>query len=108
MVLAVQALGVSEQAMPRSAADEREYRRGLVLGFTLAEVLILLLFLLLLAFAARFDELEQTAEAFAKIKPLVTSSIDGESARDLVKHINSVEALTKRVKELEFANSNLN
>jgi chromosome segregation ATPase len=36
----------------RSASDEREHRRGLVLGLTMAEVLLLLLFLLLLALGA--------------------------------------------------------
>lgn len=37
----------------RLASDEREHRRGLVLGLTMAEVLLLLLFLLLLALAGR-------------------------------------------------------
>ena len=44
--------------MSQVAIDETEYRRGLVLGLTLAEMLLLLLFLVLLALAARF----QTAE----------------------------------------------
>jgi endonuclease YncB( thermonuclease family)/flagellar motor protein MotB len=62
--------------MPRGAVDEREHRRGLVLGLTLAEVLLLLLFLLLLAFAARLDDLERTAEAFAKITHLMNGKIN--------------------------------
>lgn len=41
----------------RPIIDEREHRRGLVLGLTLAEVLLLLLFLLLLALGARLQQL---------------------------------------------------
>src|SRR5262249_13774562 len=37
--------------------DEREHRRGLVLGLTLAEILILLLFLLLLALGTRLEKM---------------------------------------------------
>ena len=43
--------------MARYLVDEREHRRGLVLGLTLAEVLILLLFLLLLTLGARLVKL---------------------------------------------------
>jgi Tfp pilus assembly protein PilV len=43
-------------------ADEREQRRGLVLGLTLAEVLLLLLFLLLLALAAKLQQLRYKVE----------------------------------------------
>jgi endonuclease YncB( thermonuclease family)/flagellar motor protein MotB len=93
--------------MVRSAINEREHRRGLVLGLTLAEVLLLLLFLLLLALAARLHQLEQTAAAFEKVKPIITDGIDKEGARDLVARINSVTTLEKRVRDLEAANSKL-
>jgi hypothetical protein len=47
--------------MPRYLVDEREHRRGLVLGLTLAEVLILLLFLVLLALGSRIVRLQTEA-----------------------------------------------
>lgn len=43
--------------MSSRAFDDREHRRGLVLGLTLAEVLLLLLFLLLLALFWRLNDL---------------------------------------------------
>lgn len=43
--------------------DEREHRRGLVLGLTLAEVLLLLLFLMMLALGSRFAEAERFKQA---------------------------------------------
>ena len=39
--------------MASRTADEREQRRGLILGLTLAEVLLLLLFLLLLVLSSQ-------------------------------------------------------
>ena len=45
--------------MSQRILDEREHRRGLVLGLTLAEILILLLFLLLLALGVRLNKLEE-------------------------------------------------
>lgn len=49
--------------MSQRILDEREHRRGLVLGLTLAEVLILLLFMLLLALGARLNQLQREAHA---------------------------------------------
>jgi len=43
--------------MSQRVLDEREYRRGLVLGLTLAEIMILLLFLLLLALGTRLEQM---------------------------------------------------
>lgn len=45
--------------MGQILADEREHRRGLVLGFTLAEILLLLLFLLLLALGTKLQQLDK-------------------------------------------------
>ena len=106
VVLAVQALAARRKATPRSAIDEREHRRGLVLGLTLAEVLLLLLFLLLLALAARFHQLEDTAAAFDGQAP-DNRQHRQEGVRDLAVRINSVTALEKRVRELEAVNSKL-
>lgn len=96
--------------MLRSAIDEREHRRGLVLGLTLAEILILLLFLLLLTLAGRLQQLEQEKQAAVverdrktaeldKIKPLVTGSIDE-------RHQTLAER-ERKVTDLEVANSKL-
>jgi flagellar motor protein MotB len=49
--------------MSRSAIREAEHRRGMVLGFTLAEVLLLLLFLLLLAQGAQLVKLRDALES---------------------------------------------
>ncbi|MCC2099180.1 MAG: hypothetical protein KDJ29_19985, partial [Hyphomicrobiales bacterium] len=38
--------------------DDREYRRGMILGLTLAEVLLLLLFLLMLALGSELIDLQ--------------------------------------------------
>ena len=48
--------------MSRRALEEREQRRGLVLGLTLAEVLLLILFLLMLALGSRMEYWRQEAE----------------------------------------------
>jgi flagellar motor protein MotB len=87
--------------MRRSAIDEREHRRGLILGLTLAEVLLLLLFLLMLAFAARINNLE-TEKRVADSKrpetafaPIVTGSIDRQ------------DELEKQLAELQQDNSKL-
>src|SRR3954470_7478661 len=47
--------------MSNRLADELEHRRGLVLGLTLAEVLLLLLFVLLHAFSWKMLELQRVA-----------------------------------------------
>ena len=45
--------------MPQRLVNEREHRRGLVLGLTLAEMLLLLVFVLLLALGARLSQCER-------------------------------------------------
>jgi len=80
----------------RVASDEREHRRGLVLGLTMAEVLLLLLFLLLLALAANITRqgkaLAEANEVIRKLGPLIgqidpskeiTPEIVGAAAKDL-------------------------
>lgn len=81
-------------------ADEREYRRGLVLGFTLAEVLLLLLFLVLLALGAKLQGLDREREglaataagAFAKL-----SAAEANSAR-LRDEVSQLNVLLETVK----------
>ena len=67
--------------------DEREHRRGLVLGLTLAEVLLLLLFVLLLALGSRFASLEKAnaklqTEASQNKERFITGSIEVPSPKD--------------------------
>ena len=66
----------------RLASDQREHRRGLVLGLTMAEVLLLLLFLLLLALATRLalqtKKLEVAQSTISTLEPLLTSLATGE------------------------------
>jgi flagellar motor protein MotB len=76
--------------------DEREHRRGLILGLTLAEVLLLLLFLLLLALSfalkKRIDavaKMENEVAAFRELQP-VLSNLTGDQAekiRDLAQRL---------------------
>ena len=63
----------------RLASDEREHRRGLVLGLTMAEVLLLLLFLLLLALAARIVNLTRE---------------NASQAREIVRAEDTIKALS--------------
>jgi hypothetical protein len=49
-------------SMSQRTADEREQRKGLVLGLTLAEVLLLLLFLLMVALSWRISIAQKEAE----------------------------------------------
>src|SRR3954464_3765876 len=72
--------------------DEREHRRGLILGLTLAEVLLLLLFLLMLALAiplkSRIEtarktqvDLEALRAQIEILKPIAESVGAGDTAR---------------------------
>lgn len=63
--------------------DEREHRRGLLLGLTLAEVLLLLLFLILLALGHRITNLEKklkvatgTGPGVVNVSPNITGTSD--------------------------------
>lgn len=69
--------------------DEREHRRGLVLGLTLAEVLMLLLFLMMLALGSRLTELEKTK---VNTRPeLVTGALGNKGSASLNKGQSSSE-----------------
>src|SRR4051812_31478017 len=88
--------------MARFLLDEREHRRGLVLGLTLAEVLILLLFMLLLAFGDRLNRLEQHKKSadvvLDAIKPHLdpgSTRPDDRSAKDLASQLAWTISLEK-------------
>ncbi|MDB5579937.1 MAG: hypothetical protein JWR80_5113 [Bradyrhizobium sp.] len=108
--------------MTQRASDEREHRRGLVLGLTLAEVLLLLMFLLLLALGSKVeryrleaessqDELKQANAAIETLKPLqeALSRADGSlnSVNELVQRLARLKSLEARVAQLNEDNSAL-
>jgi putative DNA-invertase from lambdoid prophage Rac len=72
--------------MTRHLVDEREHRRGLVLGLTLAEVLILLLFLLLLALGKLMRTIMAGLAEFERdlIRERVKSGLQAAKARGIV------------------------
>jgi flagellar motor protein MotB len=67
---------LGKDAMSQRVLDEREHRRGLVLGLTLAEVLILLLFLLLLALGAGLAKSQRVANAAQNDRDHYKSEVD--------------------------------
>jgi hypothetical protein len=98
--------------MTRRVSDEREHRRGLVLGLTLAEVLLLLMFLLLLALGSQVEhyklesetsrhDLEIVTAAMDSLKPLQEALAKGDSG------ISSVNELIQRLVRVQKLESNL-
>lgn len=81
--------------MASRIANESEHRRGLVLGFTLAEVMILLLFLILLGFGAR---LLNDEKALKELNPVLMELQDSG-----IIDVHKLAAELARVKELEKA-----
>src|SRR5258708_17364337 len=99
--------------MASRAADEREQRRGLILGLTLAEVLLLLLFLLLLVLSSQIrtwrDRYEQTLE---KLKPLqealmVGGAIDINNVQELVSRFQNLQDAERELSKLKAENRDL-
>jgi hypothetical protein len=102
--------------MGQRIAHEGEHRRGLVLGLTLAEVLILLLFLLLLALGTRLHNLLRTNNelqvAIAELGPLIAEirargGPENESVEALVKGLARVQQLEKEMSGLAERNAKL-
>jgi outer membrane protein OmpA-like peptidoglycan-associated protein len=97
----------------RFASDDREHRRGLVLGLTMAEILLLLLFLLLLALGARVaDQQKELARANATIDTLApifaSLSSDGKPSDAVVRNAAAKLAhATQLEKENEQLSSEL-
>lgn len=73
--------------MTQVFADDREHRRGLVLGFTLAEVLLLILFLLLLALGSKLQKLD--AERAVTQSELQTKREVESNLRDALRTANA-------------------
>jgi hypothetical protein len=102
--------------MARLVANESEHRRGLVLGLTLAEILLLLLFLLLLALGARLTELRREVveiraqdarlrSVVSELEPLVVAL--REKGGINIDNVNELVQRLARVKELESASVTL-
>lgn len=110
-------------AAPTILQEERSYRRGLVLGFTLAEIVVLVIFLLLLALTTLLARKEQelvelaekleraetraaeTAHALEELERLV-DAVGGQDAFDddfklLVESLQTVDSLEAKRLALE-------
>lgn len=116
--------------MSRKLSDEGEHRRGLVLGLTLAEMLTLLLFVLLIALAVRLKEMstqiERTQQQLTQVKnekssleaslstlsPLAdelkkNGIIESDGINELANKISKLDQLEKQVSHLQGENQQL-
>lgn len=96
----------------RIASDEREHRRGLVLGLTMAEVLLLLLFLLLLALAAKLThqskDLAQARAVIQTLEPVIKEVAAGkemtpEAVQAMARDLAAAPALRRENERLQSA-----
>jgi cell division protein FtsB len=102
--------------MPSRTTDEREQRRGLVLGLTLAEILLLLLFLLLLVLGSQIrtwrDRYEQLDQSLEEIKPLQQALMDGgavdvNGVHELVARLQNLQKTEQELSKLKTENADL-
>src|ERR1700682_4071453 len=102
--------------MASRASDEREQRRGLVLGLTLAEILLLLIFLLLLVLGSQIrtwrDRYEQLGQTLEELKPLqealmVGGAIDINSVQELVSRFQNLQNSDRELSKLKAENADL-
>lgn len=102
--------------MATRTADEREQRRGLVLGLTLAEILLLLLFLLLLVLGSQVrswrDRYEALGQTLEELKPLQEALAAGGAAditnvQELVARFQALQTTEKEVVRLRSENADL-
>src|SRR3954447_11773296 len=76
------------------ARQHGAYRRGLVLGFTMAEIMVLVLFLLMLA-AATWIKRERDNERQAEVKLTTVQAVN----RDLVGRLGAAEGERDALRE---------
>ena len=89
----------------RGASDPVGYRRGLVLGLTLAETLLLVLFILLLVYAA----LGQEREKKLKEQPYVDLRVEAQdveevvqkAVKDLIANVEENHAMQTMLRQIE-------
>jgi hypothetical protein len=110
--------------MTATTSPESEHRRGLVLGLTLAEILLLLLFMLLLAFGAQVKHLKRNLETGeeryrtleATVIELAPLAVElrrnglpkSETIQEIVLRLGTVRNLEEHVRDLESRNRELN
>jgi hypothetical protein len=90
--------------MSQRAADERENRRGLTLGLTLAEVLLLLLFLVLLALSWRMMAMERDQRMAVAILQRENARLQRANA-DLTSGLHGLRAINNDLEKLKTANA---
>ena len=87
-----------------NSRQERSYRRGLVLGFTMTEIMILILFAILMALAATIFSKEE------RIKALVQVSANAAESALLVQEIRkafpNAQTIDEQFKEIRMAIQN--
>lgn len=109
--------------MTSRIADEREQRRGLILGLTLAEVLLLLLFILLLALASqlqhsralaveaerRYDDISRSLDQLTALQEalMVGGAIDLTSVQTLVLRFQQIVETENALSKLREENAAL-
>jgi flagellar motor protein MotB len=102
--------------MASIVANESEHRRGLVLGLTLAEVLLLLLFLILLALGARLIKEQRELKSATLKLDAATSFLDkldksgalkDTDAQKLVEELAKVKPLEESTKRLTEENARM-
>src|SRR5258708_6270887 len=102
--------------MSSRSADEREQRRGLVLGLTLAEILLLILFLLLLVLGSQIrtwrDRYEQLDKTLEEIRPLQQALMDGgainiDGVHELVARLQALQKSEQELSRLKVENADL-
>jgi hypothetical protein len=95
--------------MPIRVANESEHRRGLVLGLTLAEVLILLLFLILLALGGRLMTAEKALanleSGLAEIGK--SSGLDSAEMRKILSDLGRMKDMERSAQGLKDENARM-
>jgi hypothetical protein len=88
--------------MIRSAEDDRQYRRGMVLGLTMAEIMLLLIFLLLLVLAILLAvEKKHVREAERRAADIAKEEADVRKDRDqLREQLNQVQLADRKKYDL--------
>jgi len=94
--------------------DARAHAKGVVLGLTMAEIAILIIFILLLVFACLFLELDKSKkfeekyhEALNQLTKILAKD-DGTINEELVKATHYLPKLDKKIKDNQLQNDNEN
>lgn len=98
----------------RASDNNASYRKGVLLGLTMAEIVILIIFLLLLAFATLLDREKKSNLAINALSTkdktyivriaTVIDSQEPEMAEEIVRVVESLPAIIDVIKEKDLAN----